>query len=882
MVAGSRAPSDRALDLDEIAYGQQIPATFLVRSDHNSQAGYDVHESYEPYNPRSPQRQQQHTSSRPPTRPSSSSGSVHTLRRTPNFDQPPRRRAASVGPAPGRRNPQEPYIQAAEAARQQALLPFSDDGETSTTATTPGPQAAPTSSWWPRRTLHISERTASAILYVLEEAIRTPFPFTSDSAEENASMSALGGGTRAQNGNPQRVTTPTEILKRRRDREADREARDREARLADLMKQEQEEEDERRRVEDQRRLSAERRAAGVAGTGGVGFGEPGSRRSGGQRRSTGDVQEVPDTGERRRTDKVLSGGGNPRLPPSTGAPPSYIPTGSRPPDSSSLPIAASRNRGASASQAQTRPSQPAQASRAASLGQQEQSQTRLTSGQPATGTNRAQGGQSAATSFQKQQPSQPTPAAKNGNVLSFPHAFERWEQLSSHWEGLTNYWIKRLDGNSDELKGQHINQQLARQVTDLSAAGANLFHAVVELQRLRASSERKFQRWFFETRNDQEKSQERIAQLERELREEKQARAADAEGGAQRGADRAQLEEALRVRRQAENMVREKERELQISRDEARRGWEEIGRMEQAERDRTFSLKRGQPTLVGGVQVVPMPQAQAMSRQTSSSREQPGGLSSHPVASSSQAGDEGYAYSAARSDTDTDPFTESARDRDTSIPPVPRVPDAGTYQTSNSSSAALQARTATSGPQSSSSYEHPATRVPTTSATEAPMPPQPPTAGFYQHHGPVTTLHEPDAPPRVPSAGAHSHPYSHSVDDTISEEEYEIDEHGHIRRDAQGNPILYRRGPASEDSDEYNVDEQLRRERMYGQQYGGGAPVTNGQGGYSSAPDYSGSGYGWEAVPRHHHPTRLSDVLEEDERSRTSPSRASERSRGVF
>jgi hypothetical protein len=48
--------------------------------------------------------------------------------------------------------------------------------------------------------------------------------------------------------------------------------------------------------------------------------------------------------------------------------------------------------------------------------------------------------------------------------------------------------------------------------------------------------------------------------------------------------------------------------------------------------------------------------------------------------------------------------------------------------------------------------------------------------------------------------------------------------------------------------------------------------------------DYSGSGWGiWDSVtPRHRHPTRLSDVLEEeDERSRTSPSRASQASRGL-
>jgi hypothetical protein len=50
--------------------------------------------------------------------------------------------------------------------------------------------------------------------------------------------------------------------------------------------------------------------------------------------------------------------------------------------------------------------------------------------------------------------------------------------------------------------------------------------------------------------------------------------------------------------------------------------------------------------------------------------------------------------------------------------------------------------------------------------------------------------------------------------------------------------------------------------------------------GFGQHVDYSGSGWGqgsgWDSVtPRHRHPTRLSDVIEEDERSRTSPSRAS-------
>jgi len=61
---------------------------------------------------------------------------------------------------------------------------------------------------------------------------------------------------------------------------------------------------------------------------------------------------------------------------------------------------------------------------------------------------------------------------------------------------------------ADELSRDPLNQQMARQINDLSAAGANLFHAVVELQRLRQSSERKFQRWFFDTRDEQERARE--------------------------------------------------------------------------------------------------------------------------------------------------------------------------------------------------------------------------------------------------------------------------------------------------------------------------------------------------------------------------------------
>ena len=123
------------------------------------------------------------------------------------------------------------------------------------------------------------------------------------------------------------------------------------------------------------------------------------------------------------------------------------------------------------------------------------------------------------------------------------------------------------------------------------------------------------------------------------------------------------------------------------------------------------------------------------------------------------------------------------------------------------------------------------------------------------------------------------------------------------------------------------MSEDLRREQELARRYGVAGPAgsrgggnVDGSGGnvidtggaylnfdpvqqQSSMPDYVGAGGGvggvghptvpistsgssggmadgWEGVERHRHPTRLSDVLEEDERSRTSPSRASVASRG--
>lgn len=750
-------------------------------------------------------------------------------------------------------------------------------------------------------------------------------------------MSDLGGGRvapgsgniRAQNGGsrtaagpvpvPQspaaRVPTPRDVMARRLAREANKRA-DTEARLRE------QEEEEQARIAEERRRSAERltAAAGVAVP-------PAKRDSGGGRRS-GIDQTSQETSERRRSERPAADI-NTRINPPV-APQPAVAASNRVREPTSIPrVPTESSRMRATSQPQQRPVQPT-TTRAASAtyttNQQQPSATRLTS--VGAGTTQAQAGPSAAASFQRIQNAQPSGTqSRNATSSSFPHAFERWETLSSHWEGLTGYWIRRLEANTEELNGQPINQQLARQVTDLSAAGANLFHAVVELQRLRASSERKFQRWFYESQSEKERTGERIAQLERELEAERRARSEATLGGARIDAERVSAERAAaeEMKRNAELLVKEKERELQISKDEARRAWEEIGRMEQAERDRTTSLRNGEPTLVGGVQVVPMQQGTSSRQEGSvrpSTRDGPlpgdtggiGGTATRTAHESVESpGDVGYNYDPARSETDTDPFTEGGREAATQS--VPRVPTstAPTYTQSSGASVAAAIQAARSAATTSHPISPQRSAAPTTAAPAAAaggtylsygpdgaILPTPTSGGFYHHQGSGTALlHEDLADQQIRTTEADERSYVQSVD-TLSEEDYELDAQGYPRRDAEGQPRLARQRSGSEDSDEYNVDEQLARERAYGMRYGSGvsgveygtgstANTGLGRGGPSGTSngagqgpgDYSGSGYGWESVPRHHHPTRLSDVLEEDERSRTSPSRASERSRGL-
>ncbi|KAK2810298.1 hypothetical protein FQN50_003029 [Emmonsiellopsis sp. PD_5] len=853
---------------------------------------------------------------------STSSTSVRSLRRSSGFEalrpasphQPPRPAGAvrfasqpeiaQAAPAIGHDNPQHPSLSEPQPVEDRSTYRSS--------------LQLTSESFWPRRTNRISSRTASAILWALEEAIRKPFVFTPDLSELNASMSDLVGGGippmstgngRPQNGSsrpvpapsaaqsnpPSGVRTPTDIMRQRRDREArkkaEQEAKEREKQESDWrLKQEQELQQQ--QIQQFPQPGRQQPAAGVAGE------NPVSQR----RQGTGVTRPIDsqDPGPRRdrtgggntsRIPTAAASGGTTTMQPtvhsSAGTRQQNIPVESRVTGDTTQTAQPSRQRASTTSQPRPAPATTSQPNTRPTTGAWvppagPSTQTRPTA-MPAHsapppeehGTSQTQ---------QTQPPPQPPSSQQtqsqqqNRPRAAFPHAFERWETLSSHWEGLTGYWIRRLESNNEELSRDPLNQQMSRQITDLSAAGANLFHAVVELQRLRASSERKFQRWFFDTRAEQERAQEVQAELERLLRAERQARTESATTLAKAESDKLKAEE----------LVREMRRELQISKEEARRAWEELGRREQEERDRTISLRNGEPTIVGGVQVVPMMQS-APSRQASTNRPPtregpyPGGPG--PTAMGGQTRQdipdtaEQYTYdSQVSSPTATDPFIEKEPGRqlhhDLEASPSRQPPTSAAAMSAARTATTQAADTTTSGP-----YSQPHLAEDTPSR-------------FYQHEG--LGVHGVD--PRVTEADERSYiPTSEPGGSDIGSEDYEVGPDGSYRRDPQGRRIVYPR-TISDDSDDYEALEQFP-EGAYGQQYGtvpgveygAGPPGSSPEdvhGGFGQGVDYTGSGWGqgstWDSVtPRHRHPTRLSDVLEEDERSRTSPSRASQASRSM-
>jgi hypothetical protein len=891
--------------------------------------------------------------------PSTSSASHKSLRRTPRLQErnASQRSAQTSRPAGGEgvhlgeRDRSESPAQQSPALADLAF----DEGESIV------PQIfrriVSEESLRPPPNTRISVRSHEAILFALE-AIRVGDgknykPLSADLEEENARMSDLfsgdqpsvsNGNARPQNGASRAargapvpaggVRTPTEVMRARRERDARKKAQEEESARLRILEQEQ-----------MRRLQEAESAGGAGGE------SPVRRRS--ARRSGA---EIPDPG-RRTSGGQFSSRRQENIPPVAGVPP--------------------RSRATTLDQGQPRP--VTQQSRVSGRYEPQRTEEAIAGPSRVDRTNPPPLNVEAPanTRIQTQPAAQGQPQsstqAQSGRS-SFPNAFERWETLSSHWEGLTSYWIRRLQENSNELNTAPLNQQMSRQIVDLSAAGSNLFLAVFELQRLRASSDRKFQRWFFETRSDLERYQGQQAELERLLRVEREERA--------RVVSSTGTAEAERLK--AEELVREMRRELQISKEEARRAWEELGRREQEERDRTVSLRSGEPTLVGGVQVVPMTQG-VPSRQTTAAQPRPqtrdgpyaggpnvgmmGGQgqgatsASHTTLESPDEEERQFSFQppAATSPTDTDPFTEEAaraaiRQPATTVPEPTRPPreELEFYQrpiqppTSSAAIAALRATQAqaypaiptSGGMRGGSSPAHQATTATSNGSGNG---------RFYQPTVTSATLQAPfSLGMAAPSATAPARPGTRNTDpsshgersyiastasgngSSVGDDDYDIDQEGNVRRDPEGRRIPWRDpgdpgngrryGPASDDGseDEYDVQSDIEREREYARRYGAGATrqqqqqqqqaqystaatmagpaagtlpppsasqptasspsyVQNVQApeAPSSSADYSGQGYGggYDSFTTHRHPTRLSDIIEqEDERSRrTSP-----------
>lgn len=705
----------------------------------------------------------------------------------------------------------------------------------------------------PHPALRISRRQHFAILYAVEEAIRTPYPFTPVLEEEQEQMSDLMGDS-AQGGgrSAPSIRTPRNIMADRLAREARRHA-----------------EATRQREGEQRSSDPERRRAAAAAMESMAGPDPAPSSARMSEESRG---ELP-TRQRSQSQSAPQGA---KAQPMSGHRRTY--TTSQPgPRVSSAP-------------------DPPQTTQSQDFGSEDVPQP--------------------------------------GTHSSFPHAFERWENLSSHWEGLTSYWLRKIEGNFEEIRHTIPSAaSLQRQIQDLSAAGANLFHGLVELQRLRASSERKFKRWFFEMKAEQEKWQELRADLVGQINAER-----DLKEQAERTIEKMRKEVLFE-----KNRANEDRRELLIAKAEARRAWESLGDMEAKNSEIMTNLRQGIPTNIGGIQVVPMHATgnqdterrpttgttTGQSPQYHQARSQQPQQTRHVQQQYQPIVPEIQYQEDEPSPTNTDPFTESARagqqlhhepdmqqlESDVRPPYPPGSTPASTSTARTAISPHQQRRDVSPQEISPLSPNVTTTRPviqPSQAASAGPPIDQPelfyqqPPGKVYLHSSPASGTARSKTPVAEAVQSTHDLGSRPSYESNTTEgTEYEIDEHGAVRRDAQGRPVVYRnpnRGAGQNtshvSSEEYDTAADVARERELATRYGVGmppiqiprAPTSSAEAmasfatstaddvesaGYRDVEpaDYEGAGYGsdWEALQsRHHHPTRLSDVLEEDERSRTT------------
>lgn len=495
-------------------------------------------------------------------------------------------------------------------------------------------------------------------------------------------------------------------------------------------------------------------------------------------------------------------------------------------------------------------------------------------------------------------------------------AFKRWEDLSIQFEGTTSYWNRRLEANANSLNDIPMGRDMQRQMHDLTAAGANLFHAVVEIQRTRASSERRFARWY----KDAEETNKELKKIKAET-EGLRSRS----GGSGEISQRiARLESDIRkanviiaqleLDNQKANVdTAQMQRELQITREEARRAWEELGRRESDERNRIALLYEGHPISVGGIQVVPT--TGIASRGGSLKRPDQQSVVQQPrtPASAQPYGHSEHLYEQQKpSPTDTDPFSSGAAQP----PAVPLGSPSHPISFVSYAPGTMPPYAYSPVPSSQQPYpslqsrqQQHADPQPHHSPSQTSRPSQPqqdsqPARASYTHEntsfvrkastslqnydnassgsGGLRAAYTEEEDHESPQTATHAGTFSNLSSAVTSGLQAFTDAVGITHPEtstAVHNPDVHHE--ADSDDDDYDSGAEAERERALAVQYTGVSAMSHPRT-YELAADYEGAGYGdspgrdvteqaaRSADPRHHHPTRLSDVLEEDERSRTT------------
>ncbi|KAK9476216.1 hypothetical protein V1514DRAFT_197650 [Lipomyces japonicus] len=149
-----------------------------------------------------------------------------------------------------------------------------------------------------------------------------------------------------------------------------------------------------------------------------------------------------------------------------------------------------------------------------------------------------------------------------------------WDAICADVEGISGYWIQRLNAHETNITKKPRAAQLNTMVEGLTTTGMALLTAVVELQKRRAETNAKYAEWY----EDYSQERARMAQLAQDMDEEM-----DHERGLR--ADLiTQLEQATEAEANQRWMLEESRRELQAARLECRRAWAEVARLEEQQR----------------------------------------------------------------------------------------------------------------------------------------------------------------------------------------------------------------------------------------------------------------------------------------------------------